>query len=93
MLDLTLTVPQATVKALEELSDPERDVVVEAWVMPEPTTESCANDYQHGPGLVQVPISDGLHTECHALCLACAIPAVEAQIEDGRTWISVDVTK
>lgn len=92
MLDLTMTVQDATVTALDALSDPARQIVVEAWAMPEPTTELCSEDTDHGPGLVLVPISDGLETTIHEQCLACAVKAVEAMIEDGRTWISLDVT-
>lgn len=106
-MDLTLTVQAATITALEALSDPDRQIVVEAWAMPEPTTELCSEDSAHGPGLVQVPIRtatvDGTDTDghlvfgpsetvTHAQCLACAIRSVETQIEDGMDWISLDVT-
>jgi hypothetical protein len=93
MLDLSLTVPEATVVALEALSDPARRVTVEAWVMPEATTELCSEDTDHGPGLVQVPISDGTETVTHEMCLKCATQAVGTMIEDGETWVSLDVTR
>lgn len=92
MIDLQSTVQDATIAALEALSDPARKIVVEAWASPEPTTELCSEDELHGPGLIQVPISDGQDTVCHAMCLACAVPAVESMIQDGRTWISLEVT-
>lgn len=93
MLDLTMTVQDATVAALEALSDPARRILVEAWAMPEPTTELCSEDTDHGPGLVLVPISDGHQTTIHEQCLACAIKTVELQIEDGKDWVSLDVTR
>lgn len=90
--DLTMTVQDATIAALEALSDPARRITVEAFADKTPTTELCSEDTSHGPGLVLVPISDGRETVAHEQCLACAIKSVERQIEDGRTWISVDVT-
>jgi hypothetical protein len=107
-MDLTLTVADATVATLEKLSDPARQVVVEAWIMPEPTTELCSTDYLHGLGLVQVPVwtveiegRDGnghlmfgpSKTVCRAMCLACAVEAVKSMIADGEIWISLDVTR
>lgn len=91
--DLSMTVPEATVAEIESLSNAGAGIHVEAWVMPEPTTEQCSEDTDHGPGLVLVSISDGTRTFIHELCLACAIPAVTAKIEDGATWISVEVTR
>lgn len=93
MLDLSLTVPEATVAALEALSDPTTRITVEAWVMPQETTELCSEDTDHGPGLVQVPISDGTQTVTHEMCLACAVKAVTTKIVAGETWISLDVTR
>jgi hypothetical protein len=107
MLDLSLTVPEATVAALEALSDPARRVTVEAWVMPEATTELCSEDSDHGPGLVQVPITSpkveitedsrvvchGTETVTHSMCLKCATQAVGTMIEDGETWVSLDITR
>lgn len=89
---LDATVQQATIAAIDALSDPARRVVVEAWADPDPTPELCETDTDHGPGLVLVPISDGHQTVTHELCLACAIKAIETKIENGVTWVSVDVT-
>ena len=114
MLDLSMTVQAATVARLEALnaelaiySTPGERVMVEAWAMPEPTTELCSEDNSHGPGLVQVPIRttvvEGTDADGHlvfgpsrtiirAQCLACAIKSVRAMVEDGQSSISLDVT-
>lgn len=108
MLDLTMTVPEATVAEIETLSDPARGIVVEAWILPEETTELCSEDELHGPGLVQVPVRtitvDGTdqagclvfgptRTVAHAQCLKCATGTVMGLIDNGSTWISVEVTR
>lgn len=92
-MDLTMTVQDATVAHLETLSDPARRITVEAWALPYPTTELCSEDTSHGRGLVIVPVSDGRQTIDHEMCLECAVVAVQVLIEDGKRWISLEVTR
>ena len=91
------TIQQATIVALEELSDPAMKFVVEAWALneyvltqgdvarrqPIYATEPCSNDTDHGKGYCYGPTGD-------ALCLKCMQDWIELDKRANHT-ISVDV--
>jgi hypothetical protein len=90
------TIQDATVAELEQLSDPARDVLVEAWAVahwahpllpldrvPTEATEPCSNDALHGKGSCNGPTGD-------PLCLACQIKWIEENTVAGSTY-SIDV--
>ena len=89
------TIQNATVAALEAMSDPAMRFVVEAWAMLAEwdeqaqrrpallATEPCSNDYLHGKGTCYGPTGD-------ALCPACQIDWIKQDKRANHT-ISVDV--
>lgn len=94
--DLAMTIQEANARALDDLSDSARRIVIEGWPMSEwyppleigqrepiPATELCSNDYLHGKGVCYGPGGD-------ALCLACQVAWVERYAEPNW-WVSIDV--
>lgn len=100
------SIQQANVTALEALSDPARDIVVEAWAMTEPVNvKITAGDtviaeifIGHRPAMATEPCSnDTAHGKgcCYgptgdALCLACQIAWLEQDMVTGSSY-SIDV--
>ena len=87
-------ISDAMILALEELTDPAKNVVVEADLVThwdpdlmcrvaERATEPCSNDYLHGKGVCYGPTGD-------ALCLGCMIEFIEANSVVGSSW-SIEV--
>jgi hypothetical protein len=77
----------AAIIALEALTDPARDITVEAWAMPEPAVDLCANGGDcHEIGRCYFPNGE------EGLCVAATLAYLEANLVDG-SWISVDVAR
>jgi hypothetical protein len=83
-MNTTVTIQEATVTALDALTNPATDVIVEAWAMPNPTTEPCSHDALHGKGCCYGPTGD-------PLCLSCMILWIQANTVAG-SFVSIDVT-
>lgn len=82
-MNLSMSIQDATIAALEDLTDPARRITVEADPARDDSVVSCSNDSLHGKGVCYGPTGD-------ALCLACQIAWIEAEAVAGSMF-SIEV--
>jgi hypothetical protein len=83
-MNATTCAQAEAIEEIEALTDPARKILVEAWAMPEPSSEACSIDYTHGTGRCYL---DG-----DPLCVGCVKYCIEQDMVNDRTY-SVDVTR